>query len=179
MIIAPYAFIGHIGWQGTGHCSVFENNGQYYIAHQGRPAVNKFFMNLHVPRIVWTEDGWPFVSPERYAGIDPAPINPEDNPWQWECIKFVYTVVPGFAEAQTSADIQKAAIIILKNDGTINENPYDKWYFENQTLELKWSNGNIENVIVEKGRDWENKKETILFTGLNNLGTKIRGKKSH
>jgi len=178
MIIAPYAFIGHSGWQGTGHCSVFENNGQYYIAHQGRPAVNKYFMDLHVRRMLWTEDGWPVVSPERYAGIDPAPVNPEDIPGQWERIEFGYTVVPGFAETQTNANIQKAVAIMLNNDGTINENPDDKWSFKNQTLELNWSNGNIDKVIVEKGWDWENKKETILFTGLNNNGTTIWGKKS-
>ncbi len=122
MIIAPYAFTGHNGWQGTGHCSVFESNGQYYIAHQGRPAVNKYFMNLHVRRLLWTEDGWPVVSPERYAGIEPIPVDSNEIPGQWERIEFKYNVVPGFAETQTSADIQKAVKIALNNDGTIIEN---------------------------------------------------------
>lgn len=178
MIIAPYAFAGHSGWQGTGHCSVFESNGQYYIAHQGRPAVNKYFMDLHVRRLLWTEDGWPVVSPERYAGIEITPVNADEIPGQWERIEFKYTVVPGFAETQTSADIQKAVKIALNNDGTISENADDKWSFENQTLQLTWSNGTIDKVIVERGWDWENKKETILFTGLNNKGTAIWGKKS-
>jgi len=36
MIIAPYQFNGHGGWQGTAHCSVFDDgNGQYYILDPG------------------------------------------------------------------------------------------------------------------------------------------------
>jgi len=42
---------------------------------------------------------------------------------------------------------------------------------------LKWNNGTIAKVFVQKGRDWENKKNTIIFTGLNNNGITVWGKK--
>ncbi len=99
MILAPYQFNDHGGWQGTAHCTVFDDgNGQYYMAHQGRPGVNSYFMDLHVRKMFWTSDGWPVVSPERY-------------------------------------------------------------------------------VFVQKARDWERKTNTIIFTGLNNEGTAVWGKK--
>ncbi|WNH09210.1 arabinan endo-1,5-alpha-L-arabinosidase [Thalassobellus suaedae] len=59
MILAPYKFDGHLGWQGVSHPAVFnDGNGQYYMAHQGRPGENSFFMVLHVRKMYWTEDGW-------------------------------------------------------------------------------------------------------------------------
>jgi arabinan endo-1,5-alpha-L-arabinosidase len=32
-------------------------------------------------------------------------------------------------------------------------------------------------VIVQRGRDWENKKEGLVFSGLNENGTAVWGKK--
>ncbi|MBN2611921.1 MAG: arabinan endo-1,5-alpha-L-arabinosidase [Bacteroidales bacterium] len=177
MILAPYAFSGHSGWQGTAHCAVFEKDGQYYMAHQGRPVINKSFMDLHVRRILWTDDGWPVVSPQRYAGISVSEVNKEELTGSWERIEFGYRVVPGFAEEQTSPDLQKSAVITLAADSTINGDASYKWSFTGQTLELNWNNVTIDKVLVERGWDWEKKTETILFTGLNNKGTTIWGKK--
>ncbi len=39
MVLAPYAFNDNYGWQGTGHCGVFNDDGQYYMFQQGRPTV--------------------------------------------------------------------------------------------------------------------------------------------
>jgi arabinan endo-1,5-alpha-L-arabinosidase len=61
MIIAPYAFMGHSGWAGVSHPAVFNEGGQFYIAHQGRPEVDRAFMVLHVRKLLWTADGWPVV----------------------------------------------------------------------------------------------------------------------
>src|SRR5687768_2632424 len=96
MILAPYKFSDHAGWQGVSHCSVFQENGQYFMAHQGRPTVNPAFMVLHVRKIFWTTDGWPVVSPERYALEDNASVPIESIVGQWERIKLDYSVVPGF-----------------------------------------------------------------------------------
>ncbi len=177
MIIAPYAFNGNSGWQGTGHCSVFSYGDQFYIAHQGRPVANKYFMDLHVRRMLWTDDGWPVASPERFAGISTTTVNQEEIPGTWERIKFGYTVVPGFGAEQTNPDLQKAVAITLDEGGTINSDPTYTWTFSDQILELNWNNASVDKVIVERGWDWEKKSETILFTGYNNVGTTIWGKK--
>ncbi len=178
MILAPYQFSGHAGWQGTGHCGVFDDgNGQYYLAHQGRPAINSYFMDLHVRKIFWTADGWPVVSPERYAWEDNSPVPRDSVTGNWEQIVLGYHVVPGYANEQTSPDLQAAVSLTIATDGTLNGDANSKWTYAAPWLELKWSNGFTDRVLVQKGRDWENKKNSFVFTGLNNAGIAVWGKK--
>lgn len=180
MIIAPYKFNGHSGWQGVAHCSVFEDGtGQYYMAHQGRPGENSFFMDLHVRQMHWTEDGWPIVSPERYAGVSQNAITSEDLVGSYEQIIFGYNVVPGYSAEQTSADFQVSTPLQLNADGTVNGDSSTTWTFASPWLTLN-SGGSATKLHVERGRDWENHIEsTILFSGLNESGTTIWGKKTN
>ncbi|MDP4261335.1 MAG: arabinan endo-1,5-alpha-L-arabinosidase [Bacteroidota bacterium] len=177
MIVAPYQFQGHGGWQGVSHCTVFKDDaGQYYIAHQGRPGVNKYFMDLHVRKIFWMDNGWPVASPERYAWEDNASVARDSITGQWERIKLDYHVVPGFSNEQTSPDFQVSTNMTIDAGGTINGTA-GTWTYTAPWLQLNWSTGSIEKVFVQKGRDWENKKNTYVFTGLNEAGTAIWGKK--
>ena len=177
MILAPYQFPGHSGWQGTAHCSVFKDDaGQYFMAHQGRPGASRFSMDLHVRKIFWTQNGWPVVSPQRYAWEDNATVSIDSLKGQWEQIRLGYRVVPGFANEQLSPDFQVSTTITIDAAGTINGNAADTWIYTAPWLQLNW-NGSTEKVFVQKGRDWENKKSTFIFTGLNNTGTAVWGKK--
>ncbi len=176
MILAPYKFNNHNGWQGVSHCSVFANDGQYYIAHQGRPAINPAFMDLHVRKIFWTTDGWPVVSPERYAWEDNSTVPKDSLAGEWEQIILGYNVVPGFGNEQIYPDLQQSTTITLDAAGTINGNAANTWTYSAPWLQLNWSNGFTDKVFVQRGRDWENKKSTYIFTGLNNAGTAIWGK---
>jgi arabinan endo-1,5-alpha-L-arabinosidase len=178
MILAPYQFAGHGGYQGVSHCSVFSDNGQFYIAHQARPATNSYFMNLHVRKISWTPDGWPVVSPERYAATDQTlAIATTELAGTWERIELGYKVVPGYQNEQLSPDLQIAVPLVLAADGSVNNDPNSQWSYTAPVLEIKWSNGNTEKLLVERGRDWENKRSCLTFTGLNNVGTAVFGKK--
>lgn len=179
MILAPYQFQGHGGWQGVSHCAVFQDAGQYYMAHQGRPSVDKYYMDLHIRKIFWTTDGWPVVSPERYANTPQNNIAQSDVAGDWEQIVLGYQVVPGYSAEQTSPDLQVAATITLNADGKINGSSANSWTYAVPWLELKWNNGAYtDKVYVSWERDWENKKSaTLVFTGLNNVGTAIWGKK--
>lgn len=177
MILAPYQFSGHAGWQGTAHCTVFKDDaGQYYMAHQARPGNSIYSMDLHVRKIFWMENGWPVVSPERYAWEDNATVAKDSLSGQWERIKFLYNVVPGYDKEQLYPDFQIASNITLDAAGTINTNG-GTWTYTAPWLQLNWSTGTTEKVFVQKGRDWENKKSTIIFTGMNEIGTAIWGKK--
>lgn len=178
MIIAPYRFGGHSGWQGVSHSAAFsDGNGQYFIAHQGRPGIDKYFMNMHVRKLFWTTDGWPVASPERYAWEKDSTIAKSDLTGDWEQIVLGYRIVPGYAAEQNIPDFQEAVTIGLSANGTINNNASNTWTYTAPWLELKWSNGYTDKVFVQHGRDWENRKSTIIFTGLNNDGTAIWGKK--
>jgi len=180
MIVAPYQFAGHGGWQGTAHCAVFDDgNGQYFMAHQGRPSVNSYFMDLHVRKISWTADGWPVVSPERYANVTQTAVASTDLAGTWERIQLDYRVVPGYADTQTSPDLQVASNITIAAGGTASGTGMTgTWTYASPWLQIKWSNGTTENLKVERERDWENKvASTIIFTGLNNNGIAVWGKK--
>lgn len=178
MIIAPYKFQGHGGWQGTSHPSVFKDGDQYYIAHQGRPGVDKYYMVLHVRKLFWTEDGWPVASPERFANVDQTPVEQSELIGEWDRIAFGYQVVPGYAEEQLSPNFQESVLMILNDDGKINGDASNQWTYVSPWLTLTWGNGYTDKAYVSRERDWENKIETtVVFTGLNNEGTAVWGKK--
>ncbi|MEZ4917850.1 MAG: arabinan endo-1,5-alpha-L-arabinosidase [Saprospiraceae bacterium] len=179
MILAPYQFAGHSGWQGVSHPTVFEDgNGQFYIAHQGRPGVDHYFMVLHNRKIHWTQDGWSIVSPERVAGLEEIPVSENELSGNYEQIILGYQVVPGFADTQTSPNFQTSIPLEVLANGTLNNDPGSTWSYNAPWLTLNWSNGYTDVLHVERGRDWENKvTSTILFSGLNNVGTAIWAKK--
>lgn len=180
MILAPYKFNDHSGWQGVSHPGVFKDDeGQYYMAHQGRPGENSFFMVLHVRKIHWTENGWPIVSPERYANVAQTEILESDLVGNYEQIVFGYRVVPGYANEQLSADFQFSENLELMANGTIDGESANTWTYEAPWLNISLDDGaTTYKLYVERGRDWENSIEsTILFSGLDDNGTAIWGKK--
>lgn len=178
MILAPYQFEGHSGWQGTGHCGVFsDGNGQYFMAHQGRPGIDSYYMDLHVRKIFWTPSGWPVVSPERYAGEDNAPVAPADLAGAWEQITLNYIVIPGYGTEQLTPNFQYSTPLTLAADGTFNGSAANTWTYAAPLLTLRFGGGTTAQGYVQKGRDWENKKSTLIFTGLDNAGTAVWGKK--
>jgi len=178
MIIAPYRFLGHGGWQGISHCTVFtDDSAHYFYASQARPAVNSYFMDLHVRKLFWTSDGWPVVSPERYAWEDNSLVPQDSLTGNWERIVLNYTVVPGYSAEQVSPDMQGSTLVTLTADGSVKGSAQGIWSYTAPWLQITWGDGTVDKEYVQKGRDWENKKNTIVFTGLNNTGTATWGKK--
>lgn len=178
MIVAPYRFEGHSGWQGTAHCAVFKDDaGQYFMAHQGRPGASKYSMDMHIRKIFWMQNGWPVVSPERYAWEDNATVAKDSITGQWERIQLNYNVVPGFASEQVYPDFQLSAALTIDAGGTVNGVAGNTWTYAAPWLQINWNTGITEKLFVQNGRDWENKKSTLIFTGLNNNGTAVWGKK--
>jgi arabinan endo-1,5-alpha-L-arabinosidase len=178
MIVAPYRFQGHAGWQGVAHNAVFRDGNQFYIAHQGRPSSNRFFMIKHVRKIYWTEDGWPIASPQRFANLTPKEITRNDIVGAWEQIILNYRVIPGYAEEQVLPDHQLSTNLNLNENGTVGTDNNNTWTYQKPWLTFNLNNGqSITKVYVDVEYDWENRKETVIFTGLNNDGIAIWGKK--
>ena len=97
ILTAPYRFNNHPGWAGTAHCAVFTSDeGQYFMAHQGRLSPHNQMMDLHLRQVFFTSDGWPVVSPERYTGSASRKFSAADIVGEWEIIyqfcNFFYTV---------------------------------------------------------------------------------------
>ena len=88
ILTAPYRFENHTGWAGTAHCAVFsDNEGNYFMAHQGRLSPQNQLMVLHIRQLFFTPEGWPVASPERYAGTASRQFSKEDLVGEWEIIR--------------------------------------------------------------------------------------------
>jgi len=134
---------------------------------------------LHVRKLFWTTDGWPVASPERYAWESNATVSKDSITGIWDYISLEYTIVPGYSVEQTSPDLQVAASLTISDNGTVNGDAGSTWTYNAPWLLINWSNGKIDKVFVQKGHDWEKTRRpaTIIFTGLNNNGTSVWGKK--
>lgn len=170
MIQAPYRFNNHFGWQGTGHCGVYNDSGKYYMFNQGRPSIEPAMMVLHVREIFWIDD-WPVVSPERYAGVPDCPVTADSLQGDWEHMPLKY-------HTTTASDFHSTSEALhIDADGTFNGKAANTWTFDQDTLILNWNNGNVDKLVVFHGWDWENSCRTILYSGINKTGTCSWGKK--
>jgi arabinan endo-1,5-alpha-L-arabinosidase len=168
MIEAPYQFNNHEGWQGTGHCSVYNDNGTYYIFNQARPSTSIYNMDLHVRKMYWIND-WPVLSPERYAGVPQCTITADSLVGKWENLELIYSKVLAHSTSTT---------IELSSNRTIDNNALNTWSLQDSTLALSFNSGQkIYKTIVSFGWDWENRCVTMLYTGINGSGICTWGKK--
>jgi arabinan endo-1,5-alpha-L-arabinosidase len=172
MIQSPYRFNDHPGWQGTGHCGVYNDNGTYYMFNQGRPSIQSAMMVLHVREIFWMDD-WPVLSPERYAGVPKCTITADSLLGNWEHMPLIYHSTTALGFHSTSDSLH------LYADGTFNSDAANTWTFDNDTLTLNWKNGTLYKLFVFWGWDWENSYRTILYTGLSKTGICAWGKKTN
>ena len=186
IITYPYQFNGHKGWAGTGHNTVFSDvNGDYYLASQARLSPENHLMDLHVRQVFWTKDGWPVVSPERYAATEQMGIGEKDIHGDWEVITIHGDAPLRELEAGQilwgenllkPEEVNRSAVVTLHKNKTISGEISGNWTYESGILKL-----NTDNKIVElkvfTGQDWENEKTTLLFTGLNDRGYSIWGKR--
>ncbi len=189
ILTAPYRFANHPGWAGTAHCGVFTtDDGQYFMVHQGRLSPHNQLMNLHLRQVFFTEDGWPVVSPERYAGSESRRFSPEDLAGEWEIIRVQEPLYERQLEAGQilwgEGELKKeewnmSQPLSLEKSGKLGEGR-GNWTFteSRQMLTLVLNGEALQNLIVFAGHDWENETETILFTGLDSRGRSVWGKRT-
>lgn len=175
VITHPYKFANSNGWVGFSHCTVFDDGeGNWYYASQARfPAdvngndASNALMLGHVRSIVWTNDGWPLVLPERYGAVPQLPIEEDELIGTWEIIDLSYA----YGVMKESVEMS------LDNEHKVNGGAFDgaEWSFNANTGILKV--GDV-NLYLKRECDWEDadRRATIVFVGLSN--TTYWGKKS-
>lgn len=188
ILTAPYRFDNHTGWAGTGHCGVLRTDeGRYFMFHQARLSPKNQMMVLHVRELFFNSKGWPVASPERYAATPQKRITKEDMSGEWEIMRVAEPlherllkagqILSGEGELATEECNESFHITLSKKgktDGTGN------WHFVpgKQILTITLPGEEvISELIAFVGQDWENEKETILFTGLDGRGRSVWGKK--
>src|SRR5690606_40807777 len=113
--------------------------GQYFMATQWRPSVDRFYMVMHVRKMFWADNGWPMVSPQRYANVEQTPITKEEIIGEYEQVIHGYVRVPGYAEEQTDPHINKA----------VDANPRS----EEHTSELQSRENLVCRLLLEKKKN--------------------------
>ncbi len=142
-------------------------------------------MDLHVREVFFTVNGWPVVSPERYAGTAPRSFTKEDLAGEWEIIRLQEPPLERSLEAGQimwgEGDLRNgeqalSARVVLEADGSVGDATWD-FNVKKQLLTIKTATEDINNLIIFAGHDWENETETILFTGLDAQGHSVWGKR--
>jgi arabinan endo-1,5-alpha-L-arabinosidase len=175
MLTHPYSFKNHTGWVGISHCGIFQNpeTKQWYYASQARlpegvPGINvsNAIMMGHVRGIQWTEDGWPVVEPERYAGVPATTISEASFIGTWEQITMNYQY----------KTIQKSVTLYLTADKKVSGDANGTWSYDS-TKKILTVNGVKCNVT--DAWDWElaTRKVTLSYSGLTVAGLPVWGKK--
>lgn len=175
MLTHPYSFQNHTGWVGFAHCGIFQNptTKQWYYASQARlpegvPGINvsNAIMMGHVRGIQWTEEGWPVVEPERYAGVPTTAFTEANIIGTLEQITMNYQY----------KTIQKSITINLTADKKVSGGVTGTWSYDS-SKKILTVNGVKCNVI--DAWDWESatRKVTLSYTGLTTTGLPVWGKK--
>ncbi|MFA9194167.1 arabinan endo-1,5-alpha-L-arabinosidase [Flavobacterium sp. FBOR7N2.3] len=175
MLTHPYSFNNHTGWVGFSHCSVFQNpdTKEWFYASQARlpegvPGINasNAVMMGHVRAIQWTEDGWPVVAAERYAGVPKTTITEASFVGSWEQITMNYQY----------KTIQKSVTVFLTADKKVSGAVTGNWSYDS-TKQVLTVNGI--QCKVSDAWDWEasTRKVTLSYSGLTSDGRPVWGKK--
>lgn len=168
MITARYRFDYHSGWQGFGHNAVLYENGKYFYVSQARLGADKYCMDLHVRRMIWSESQWPTISPERYVNVPQTTIISSDLVGDWEHIELINTKA-----------FNASVIIKLASNGVIEGVTGSSWTYENNVLTLTLRNGSeTYKCFVINEWDWEKRQRTLVYTGMTYSGKNCWGKKT-
>ncbi|SDZ48146.1 arabinan endo-1,5-alpha-L-arabinosidase [Evansella caseinilytica] len=169
-LLAGYCFQNG-GWKAPGHNSILEENGEYFIVHHARMLEQDDIFCLHIRRLLWTDDGWPLVSPERYAGERMEDIPEKEIAGSWEVVVF--------DRASDGITVSSEAVF---TEGTVHlcGDSYRWKKTAANTVHLLKRQGNTDSYAQLKlllAWDWEKGCETLVFTGMDNTGTHLFGKK--
>lgn len=171
IVTHPYIFNDNnsVGWVGISHCAVWDDgDGNWYFASQGRlpadsydDAYSNAIMMGQVRRIIWTENGWPVVLPERYGNVPQEVITEDEIIGGWEGVTLAYN----------KGKQDPSVVMTLKNDNTVSGNLFNgkQWSFDTQKNILSIGSGSSAiNLYVARECDWEAspRKATIVFAGL-------------
>ena len=177
-----------IEYLGSGHNSVFQDDdGQWYLVQHCRKVADAIAY-LQVKKILWTEDGWPVISPMVYAGEKEQDI-PENMLYgTWDLSSVGQTILKdGVTDVSKckSADFDlpvHSSQIILQPDGTLG-NYLGSWEFDgkhtvtvnftadgdNENYEF-YQDGDTMKLYVLTGYDKDKRESALVMTGTDQNG---------
>lgn len=173
----PYKFGNDHGWEGISHCAVFDDGkGNFFYSSQQRfpdnyngNAYSNAVMLGAVRSIVWTEDGWPLVLPERFGDVPQTAITEADLVGKWQHINLGSCAAIWDNQCKMDASVD----VTLNSDKTVSSD--SKW-----GAGEKWSFDSAKNILtigsvklyLKRELDWERNPRvpTIVYAGLSKDG---------
>jgi len=170
-IIGGYRFGDKEGWIAPGHNSILKDKEDYYIIHHARKEYNSNWFYMHVRKILWSDDGWPMILPERYAGEVEQKVKKELLIGKWELI-ILYRDVNR---------LMVSKIYEFKENGEIYGEFKGGWRISNDNnieidIEIRNEKENYKGKVIPVW-DWEEDIKTIAFTAIDKNSVVLWGKK--
>ncbi len=173
-ITTGYSFSSGTGFLALGHNSVLNYKDEWFLICHARYEKDPRLHCLNVRKMLFTEDGWPLVSPSLYSGEKVEEIKET---------KIKEVVCGEYLRIDFMQDVYKLCEtpvpMLLYSDGTVKlPGIRGHWEFDGMYSQVKIIyNGVREIYYILPGFDRENNRTTYVMTGMNNNGNCIWCKK--
>lgn len=117
----------------------------------------------HVRSILWTEDGWPIVMPERYGAVPKVAIAKEELEGNWELIQMKPTAQNSTNDG--NATQYESKVITLGADGKVTSEAWGNdqtWSFDAAKNMITIGNNKI---YIQREVDWEASPRVATIVG--------------
>ena len=156
------------GYRSPGHNSAYydEETGRYFLIFHTRFVGQGERYSVRVHQFTMNEEGWPVVSPLRYAGETYAPVDDEAQ-------SGLYKVLLHERDINTTEHTSRLAT--LHADGSITGDMTGTWACsDGQTLNITLD-GVAYSGVMHTACDWEQGVWTTCFTALDDTGAALWG----
>ena len=156
------------GYKSPGHNSAWYDpqTGRYFLIFHTRFVSQGERYSVRVHEFFMNEDGWPVVSPLRYAGETAAPVE--------ETLRTgVYKLI--LHERDINLEVHASKLVTLHEDGSVSGDLAGTWVCEDGmrlTLSLE---GVTYSGVMQTGYDENQKVFTTGFTALDGTGAAVWG----
>ncbi len=173
MIACGYGFDGSQMYMGPGHNSVLcDFDDEWYLVSHIREKnfVRTGPSTMHVRKMEWSKDGWPFVSPMQYSGERVCKVEKEDVVGVYEFLKLVPEAPQGIRRTVKLEFREDNTVLLcgyLEGTWEIVSDGEVSFSYNNETYEVKFL----------PGWDFDLWKKVVTFTGIGNGGISVWGKR--
>ncbi len=197
-LIGSYQLGDGITYYGNGHNSVLhDDDGNWYLIEHCRK-VPDGYAALQVRKMLWTDEGWPVVSPLTYSGETEQQIPEEMLYGTWDLSSVGQTIfADGVNDVSNRNSIKNVDLpvlsseIIIQPDGTLGGGIGTWEYDGDHTITLSFTadgsednyefykNGDSMKLFVLTGYDKDQRESALVMTGTDNNGITQFAKKSN
>ena len=166
-LMGSYQFEGETTYFGPGHNSVLYDNGEWYLVHHTR-VTNGGLATLHVRKMLWTDSGWPIVSPERYAGEEEQALDAKAVEGEWDFISI---------GDNTNAMLMSDKLTLYDDGTAATKGNSGSWSISGSILTLDLPERHI-TAHVLPSYDRDRSAPNLVFTGIDGNDCEVWGKKA-